>query len=199
MACAVGVGAAMQQPTRPGVDCNPSYKLGIDFHSAACATKLEYTAPYDASADQNSIKWTMQQLQTLNKAQIREILVDMLRREDELRLSSDCQAEFGRIGEAHYDFNSFVTALQAHVSLEFSVDPSVGVELIRSAVSLYPGDEEILQIPHYVRNNRCKAGNLEAGQVPPDCDLTDLEGNPLRLSNLLLKDRPVILMGASHT
>jgi len=131
--------------------------------------------------------------------QIREILIDMLRREDELRLSNPVQAEFGRIGEMHEDFNSFVTAIQSHVSLEFKVDPTVGVELIRSAVSLYPDDDEIKSIPHYVRNNRCKEGFLKNGDAPPDCALSDVDGNPLRMSEMLAKDRPVVLLGASHT
>jgi len=92
-----------------------------------------------------------------------------------------------------------VTMLQEHVSLEFKVDPKVGVELIRSAVSLFPEDEELKSIPHYVRHNRCKAGNITAGIAPPDCDVVGLNGEPQRLSNILAKDGPVILLGASHT
>lgn len=178
------------------MDCNPSYQCPVDFKT--CNTALTFKSRHDPALSGNVV-YTMSVLQTLNKAQIREILVDMLRREDELRLCNPAQAEFGRIGERHEDFNSFVTALQAHVSLEFQVDPAIGVELIRSAVSLYPDDDEIKSIPHYVRNNRCKAGFLKAGDTPPDCAVTDLDGNPQQLVDILAKDRPVVLLGASHT
>lgn len=162
-------------------------------------TRLTYTAEYNGTPSAQSVKFTLPQLQTMTKDHIRVILVDMLKREDELRLSPPCQEMFGRIGEQHHRFNTFVSNLQSHVSLEFLVDPSVGVELIRSAVSLYPDDEEIKSIPHYVRHNRCKAGNLRIGDTPPDVAVTDTEGNALRLADLLDQDRPVVLMGASHS
>jgi len=114
-------------------------------------------------------------------------------------LCADSQAMFGRIGEKHEEFNMFVTELQAHVSLEFHVDPSVGVELIRSAVSLFPDDNEIKTIPHYVRNNRCKAGVLKPGDAPAEAQITTIDGEARSLSDLLSKDKPVVLMGASHT
>eukprot|EP00656_Telonema_subtile_P053757 TRINITY_DN7857_c0_g1_i1.p1 TRINITY_DN7857_c0_g1~~TRINITY_DN7857_c0_g1_i1.p1 ORF type:complete len:178 (-),score=53.84 TRINITY_DN7857_c0_g1_i1:658-1191(-) len=142
----------------------------------------------------------MKQLQQLSKPQIRGILKDLLRREDELRLSAPAQACFAQIGEAHELFNDYVTMLQAHTCREFSVDPEVGVELIRSAVSLFPDDDELHQIPHYVRHNRCKRGHLNSGDPIADCKVLSQDGSQaLRLTELLRPDCPVVLLGASHT
>jgi len=175
----------------------PQFAHEVNFDFSAIRTALDFTSEYDPSAA--NVTYDMPHLQQLNKQQIRTILVDVLRREEELRLSAPCQKRFGEIGEKHNQFNAFVTALQAHTSLEFKVDPKVGVELIRSAVSLFPDDQEIRSIPHYVRHNRCKAGNLSPGDFPPDAQLADLEGNPISLASILRTDRPVVLMGASHT
>lgn len=179
-------------------DQNAAYQNPVDFRTTF-PTKHDFGPKYDPKADNNGVVYTFEKLRELTKPEIREILIDMLRREEELRLCPEVQLNFGKIGEAHEDFNSFVTMLQEHVSLEFKVDPKVGVELIRSAVSLFPEDEELKSVPHYVRHNRCKAGNITAGNPPPDCDVVDLDGNAQRLSDLLAKDRPVVLLGASHT
>jgi len=135
--------------------------------------QFRYETPYNATWGRNDVIYTMEKLQTLNKDEIRVILVDILRREEELRLSSICQESFGLIGEAHEEFNAFVTALQGHASMEFRMDPAVGVELIRSAVSLYPEDKAISsgQYSHYVRHNRCRMGELRVGDTPPDVSL----------------------------
>jgi hypothetical protein len=203
MACAMGLsrGLASKQTTfqQHGntnmVLMDAAEIAAFDF--GAIPTNLSFTSTYSPEVGQ--VVYTLPELQQLNKQQIRVILVDMLRREEELRLSTPCQTMFGKIGEQHHHFNDFVSRLQAHVSLEFQVDPQVGVELIRSAVSLYPEDDEIKSIPHYVRHNRCKAGHLKPGDLPPDVAITDVEGNPQRLSSMLETDKPVVLLGASYS
>lgn len=109
----------------------------MDFRTTF-PTKHNFGAKYDAQADNNGVQYTFEKLRELTKPEIREILIDMLRREEELRLSPEVQATFGKIGEAHEDFNSFVTMLQEHVSLEFKVDPKVGVADPISSVTV-PG------------------------------------------------------------
>jgi hypothetical protein len=139
-------------------------------------------------------------LQKYTKPEIRTLLADMLARENEMRLSPLSQQCFAKIGERHDLFNKFVTKLQERVCLEFGVDPSVGVELIRSAVSLFPDDKELHQIAHYVKFNRCKRGELRAGDAVADAQVTSVDGSEkLQLKQLIHNDRPVVLMGGSHT
>ena len=71
--------------------------------------------------------------------------------------------------------------------------------VLRSAVSLFPDDDEIKQIPHYVRHNRCHQGRLRDGDKPPDCSVTKLDGTRCSLLSLIDLERPAVLLAASHT
>jgi len=139
------------------------------------------------------------QLTGMKKEEIRPLLIDMLKREDELRLHSKVQEVYSDIGDDETELSLFTEELQKHVSHEFMVDPTIGIELIRCAVSLFPGDEEIKSIPHYVRHNRCFEGNLKNGDVPPNCRVAQLDGTTCNLLDLVDIQRPVVLLGASHT
>jgi len=182
-----------------GPCANSTVSCGLDARYVV-PTSLQFGVDYDPNATLDDVVYTMPVLQKLNKEQIRSILVDVLRREEEMRLSPPCQKEFGQIGETHEKFNIFTTRLQSQCSLEFHVDPTVGVELIRSAVSLFPDDEEIKSIPHYVRHNRCRAGHLKPGDPLAPANVSDMSGEQaMQLTDLIQMDRPVVLLGASHT
>lgn len=54
--------------------------------------------------------------------------------------------------------------IQRQVAREFGFeDEMVGVEVIRTAISTYPNDLELHNIPHYVRYNRARQGDLNVG------------------------------------
>jgi len=105
------------------------------------------------------------------------------------------QEAYRLIGDSEGGLSEFTTQIQAHVSREFNVDPKIGIELIRSAVSLFPDDAEIKSIPHYVRHNRCFEGNLRAGfllllllQSQPVLQVTP---RPTAASSLWMGPRPL--------
>jgi len=139
-------------------------------------------------------------LQNLPVEDVRQLLAAMLQRENELRLHPDVQSEFGRIGEDECELSRFVAELQAHVASEFNVDANVGIELIRSASTLFP---EIAQLAHYVRHNRCFEGSLRVGDKAPDVKLCTLAGEPTTLWTKLdlqqQSSKPVLVVGASYT
>jgi len=164
----------------------------FDF-ATAVPTKLDFE--YEPTKEQLGLA----ELQSKNKQEIRALLVDMLRREDEYRLGKKVQEAYRLIGDSEGGLSDFTTQIQAHVSREFNVDPKIGIELIRSAVSLFPDDAEIKSIPHYVRHNRCFEGNLRAGDTPPDCRVVALDGVETTIRGLLNRTGPVVLLAASHT
>jgi len=113
------------------------------------------------------------------------------------------------IGEDEKEMSRFTTALQSHVATEFNVDPVVGIELIRSASTLFP---ETAKLAHYVRHNRCFQGDLRPGDEAPDVNLLTLTGQPTTLWTEVDKHRcaptpgtqgcemkPVVILGASFT
>ena len=71
------------------------------------------------------------QILGLKQDEIRPILVQLLQREDELRLSSAAQLIYREIGDDEGKLSSFTGHLQAQVCGEFGIDPQIGVQLIR--------------------------------------------------------------------
>jgi hypothetical protein len=156
-------------------------------------------------------------LETLGIEDVKRLLSAMLKREDSMRLHPTVQSELGDIGENEQKMSEFTTALQAHVATEFNVDPVVGIELIRSATTLFP--EMANKYSHYVRHNRCFQGDLKVGNDAPDVSLLTIDGVPTSLWNEINKKRhccdeaaahssglpmrhqmkPVVILGASFT
>lgn len=141
---------------------------------------------------------------------VEQRLAAILQRENALRLHPRVQAAYGAIGENEEEMSTFTTALQAHVATEFNVDAAVGVELIRSASTLFP---ETAKLVHYVRYNRCSKGSLSVGDVSPDVKLSTLAGSKTTLwtevdarsrslptsNSSGNEDKPVVILGASYT
>lgn len=139
------------------------------------------------------------QLEGLTKEELRPILIQLLQREDEVRLAAATQHIYRSIGDSETQLPRFTEELQIQVCQELHVDPKIGVQLIRSAVALYPEDEEIKGIPHYVRFNRCKEGVLCIGDTIPDCSVVQLDGSRCNLLSLIDIERPAVILAASHT
>ena len=140
----------------------------------------------------------------LKRDEAEQILASILRRENALRLHPRVQAAYGIMGENEEEMSNFTTALQAYVSSEFNVEPTLGIELIRSASTLFP---ETAKIAHYVRYNRCVRGSLNTGQEAPDVSLVKLTGEATTLWEAVdarmreegNEDLPVVVLGASYT
>lgn len=94
-------------------------------------------------------------------------LKEMLKRENDLRLSSEVQALYRDRG---YDsYVDITTSVQEQVSVEFGFDRKMGIFLLRSAESLYTDPtqlEEIRDISLYRKFNRCIDGLIKEGDRP---------------------------------
>lgn len=123
----------------------------------------------------------------------RETLKSMLQRENELRLCDDVQEQY-RVSECP---TKVTEAVQRRVVEEFGYKD---LHILRSAISLYKDDPEISQIPHYVRFNRSRQGNLKVGDKIPNPRLVSLDGcKDLQLSQFHQAGRPLILVAGSYT
>lgn len=96
-----------------------------------------------------------------------------MRRENELRLAPETQAAFRAAAAARgpHGWPDVVERLQLTVCREFGLSDSVGLSAMRSADTLLPGDDEVRQISLYRKYNRCKNGDLQEGDPPPDAPL----------------------------
>ena len=116
-----------------------------------------------------------------------ETITAMLKREDDLRLSPTVQARFA---DPSFDAILIAADVQEQVAKEFGFGDSepmlrLGVDIIRAAPALYPENQEIRRIPHYLRYNRSRRGELEAGDLIPNAYLAQLSGAPVHLFRCL--------------
>ena len=95
---------------------------------------------------------------------------DILRRENDLRLSHETQQEFQAASKPD-DWIQVVERLQRRVCLEFGLSEQVGLNAMRRAESLLPGDQDVNEISLYRKYNRCRDGTLQVSDTPPNLNL----------------------------
>lgn len=127
----------------------------------------------------------------------------MLRREDQLRLSAATQARYAKHKE-DFQWKMRVTGdVQKQVCREFGfrADVKEGLDLLRSAEALYPGDEEVKASAHWLRNNICKPCPIAVGDKVPDVAVyTSPDGESVRLHEIVQRcAEPTIIFAGSHT
>ena len=108
------------------------------------------------------------------KASREKALVEMLRREDELRRSSEYQKEMEAAEEsAGTEWMDVVGRIQDRVVAEANEDdkpePIYTVEELREAASRHP------HIAHWVKFNRARQGDLKEGDEAPDVAMRNLD------------------------
>lgn len=133
----------------------------------------------------------------------------MLRREDELRLCDATQRRYAARAEDGAWKNSVTISVQRRVCAEFGFDGagvSEGLDLLRSATALFPGDEEIVHAAHWLRHNICAPCPLSVGDVAPDVPLFYARGGrgarmATSVRALAARHRagPTVLVVGSHT
>lgn len=112
----------------------------------------------------------------LSAAQIKAIL----RRENELRLAPETQRLFAAAAKTvgGSGWLDVVEDLQRHVAKEFGLSEQVGLDAMRRAEALLPGDPEVKEISLYRKFNRCVDGDLAVGDVAPDAHLLSVGTGP---------------------
>ena len=105
-----------------------------------------------------------------------ETIKAILRRENELRLAPQTQARFKAISHRPDGWLDVVESLQRQVAAEFGLSEKVGLDAMRCAETLLPGDTEVRDISLYRKYNRCVDGPLRMGDAPPDANLVQVSG-----------------------
>jgi hypothetical protein len=111
----------------------------------------------------------------------------------QLRLSQEMQHAFraartaaGGRGDGWLDV---VELLQRRVAADFGLPEVVGLDAMRRAEALLPGDAEVVKLSLYRKYNRCIDGPMQAGDAAPDADLLALGGAAPTTLHALLRDR----------
>lgn len=136
-----------------------------------------------------------------SRHRLRALLLQMLRRDDELRLSQGVQDRYALQPDS-WDWKWEVTdGVQRQVCEEFGFVESLeeGLDLLRSAVALFPNDEEVRRVAHYLRHNIHIDCPISVGGVVPDLTLQGLDGVPTSLHDVTKAGRATVVFTGSHT
>ena len=119
----------------------------------------------------------------------RDVLIKMLHKENEMRLSPFWQEKFTQVEEnkeIQRDWLDVVAEeLQPACVDEFLTQKErknpdcreKALYVLRTAVQRYPDDKEIYNIPLYVKYNRAKRGYLKVGDNAPDVSVYSINNN----------------------
>ena len=128
-----------------------------------------------------------------------DVVKNLLRTEKMLRLDPLVQIEYALPGQLSTEVTN---QLQLRVVREAGL-PDEAVNLIRSAQHLFPNDDDMQNIPHYVKYNRSKPGKLVVGSPAPPCSVVALSGHRTHLGTFFERSeqhgRPLVMIGGSFT
>lgn len=133
---------------------------------------------------------------------IRDLLIEMLRRDDALRLSEDVQSRYAQQPD-NWNWKWKVTNdVQKQVCQEFGFGSSMaeGLDLLRSSMSLFPNDSEIRHAAHYLRYNihvPCPSSMIST--VIPDIKLHTMHGGDTSLDAMVSAGKATVIIAGSHT
>lgn len=129
----------------------------------------------------------------------RNTLLEMLKRENDLRLSEEYQSMYDdvnlRISEVIED------TIQKRVLREFNFkDDEETLHRYRTTNGLFLNDPEIRDAVVYMKYDRSNVGALREGDPCPDITAIDLEtGERKRLLSYARPDRPLVILGGCYT
>jgi hypothetical protein len=135
----------------------------------------------------------------------KDMLKDMLRRENELRLSEETQQKYREAErKSETDWMEVTIELQRQVVREFGIkDIDRGVHAIQSAYSRYGAeDEDFFNIPLYVRYNRARQGDLKEGGPAHNTPKLFHMDDPTKTSNLFdfaKPGAPLVVLAGSYS
>ena len=135
----------------------------------------------------------------------KDILIQMLQREEEIRFSSDYINKCTEVASEPNGWLRISAEFQKQVASEFgfksSIENDIAVNHMRRAQYIYPDEPLFKTIPVYVRNNLATKGKFSTNDVVPNIilhqllDITD----HISLYQTFDKTRPNVLIASSHT
>lgn len=110
----------------------------------------------------------------------------MLKRDDELRLSEETQRAYAKCSDGGDEKCRVTEAVQRRVAKEFGFKDNIaeGLEVMRCAMSMFPGDEDVKDACHYYRYNIHAPCPITLGDVIPDISVHDTDGGTESLHTL---------------
>lgn len=131
-------------------------------------------------------------------------LLEMIKKEEEIRWSSWYQSECDRVKDQVNGWLDISAQVQYQIAKDFSFDTEVesdiAVNHLRRARYLYPEEPLFQSVPVYVRNNLAKQIKYKNYDQIPNVPINSLDGiDQLNLIDILDKSKTNVIFGSSHT
>ena len=167
---------------------------------------MNLTERYDFKSPDNNVKIDKQ------------LLIKMLKQENDLRLSTKIIEKYENEAIEYYDnidpnrdclnkvfLSEVVNDLQKKVVNEFGFgsknqnEEKYALEYLRSAMALYPDDESIKNAANYLKYNLAKKFPFNMNDFYVDINLLDLNGKLIKLSQIIKKNVLNVIISGSIT
>jgi hypothetical protein len=131
-------------------------------------------------------------------------LLEMVKKEEEIRWSSLYQSECDRVKDQVNGWLAVSAQVQYQIVKDFGFDTEVesdiAVNHLRRARYIYPEEPLFQSIPVYVRNNLAKQIKYKVGDKIPNVPINSLDGiDQFNLIDILDKSKTNVIFGSSHT
>jgi hypothetical protein len=133
----------------------------------------------------------------------REKLIEMLKRENEIRLMYETKAKFDSFNEdmALYRIYDEQISIQTLKDFGYSHDSDDSLKAYRLACGKYLYEKEIRELIVWMKYDKTRMGKLKVGDqvITEGIYVYDLEGNKKELRDLIFKDKINVVVGGSMT
>jgi len=128
----------------------------------------------------------------------------MLRRENEVRLTEQTQTLYDTCAASDSArYTEITDNVQKQVLREFGFsDGEDGLQMYRSALSMFPDEPELKTLVYYYKFNRSRQGDLQVGESidTSKISLSSLDSQTIPLSSFVQQpDLPLVLIAGSIT
>jgi len=129
----------------------------------------------------------------------RDLLLRMLRREEELRFSDETQRLYDLYPDEVPPF-SIEENIQRQVLQEFGFEPNdLWLRLYQHTNGRFPHDSEIRSAAVYMRCDRSRSADVTIGASVSHATLRRLDGSICQLSDFIQQDRPLVIIAGSQS
>lgn len=130
----------------------------------------------------------------------RDVVLSMTTAENEMRISDEVQNAYDRMHEVSRSSEGVELFIQKQVLSIFGFQPSnEGLVEYQRILSVYGGDEQIMDSVVYLRYSHLYRPITETGHLATDVVLHDLDGGAVSLFDLTDNGRPTVIMAGSIT
>jgi len=137
----------------------------------------------------------------------RSQLMEMLKRENEIRMSPETQEVYTNMrynwGDKDEDYDLFTIdrQIQLQVIREFGYNPAKddSLEAYQLSCGLWLEDEEVKECVVWMKYDFMRLGSLLIRDLAPEATVCTLDGKTTLLSSFQHVDRPLVLVGGSYS